>query len=302
MRRPRFLDLLLLVPIVGVVELALHLKQVRNVAPDADWDEAKKKVEEIERPDDLVVFAPSWVGPVAQQHFGDRLASLTRIARSDESRFPRAIEVSIRGQRIEALSSWRLTDERHAGGVDIRVLENPAPIPVLVDLVTRLETGENVDVFRDGEPCIRSKTSAQTGQLGFGTAVPADRYQCSHSGFVGRSVLADLQYVPHRCIYAQPPGNGAQLHITFKGVTLGKSLVGHHAISVEQERGKSGSPVTLIAHVGDAVAGRAVHRDGDGWTGFEFDTRSFEGQTKDVTVDVACNAGGRPYCFELTAR
>ncbi|MFO0678998.1 MAG: hypothetical protein U0169_20890 [Polyangiaceae bacterium] len=300
MRIPIARALLLLVPVVGVVEYGLHVWQVRDVVSDADWAGARELVQRTAKPEDLVTFAPRWIGPVAQMHFGDGIASLPRIAHADVTRFPRAIEVSVRGRHDDELSGWRTSQEERAGKVTVRVLENPSVLPVLVDLVTRVETRQ-VSVARDSTPCAPVDGAAQTGQLGYGTAIPGHRFQCA-AGFLGASVLADLEYRPRRCIYAQPPGGGSTLHLAFPGVKMGTSLMGHHAISVHQERDKTGASVALTVRVGDKTLGRNVHADGEGWKSFEFDTRPLEGQTVEVLVDVSSAAGGRPYCFELTSR
>ncbi len=96
----------LLVPLLGVVELGLHVKQVYGVVPERDWLAARDVVKGLAKPDDLVVFAPSWTDPLGRRYFGKDIATLEREARPDDTRFPRAIEVSIRGEHDAELAGW----------------------------------------------------------------------------------------------------------------------------------------------------------------------------------------------------
>ena len=51
------------------------------------------------------------------------------------------------------------------------------------------------------------------------------------------------------------------------------------------------------------MVGRDDHHDGEGWKGFEFDTRAFAGTAHTVTFEVTSpSAGMRHYCFEGDAR
>ena len=96
------------VPAVGLFELAAHAVQTHSIPASADWVAARDYVGAQAKADDLVVFAPSWVDPVGREQFGPRLATLEREGRADETRFPRALEVSIRGalRRSRAGAAW----------------------------------------------------------------------------------------------------------------------------------------------------------------------------------------------------
>ena len=68
------------------------------------------------KPDDLVAFAPRWVDPIGREELGKDLATVDREAYADVSRFPRAIEVSIRGKHLEDLEGWAPSDATRFGG------------------------------------------------------------------------------------------------------------------------------------------------------------------------------------------
>jgi hypothetical protein len=300
------------VPAAGLLELGAHVVQTHSVVAGADWQSARAYVASHVAPEDLVAFAPGWVDPIGRQEFGPGLATLQREARPDETRFPRAFEVSIRGGSDAALAAWHKTDEQRFGAVTVTTLENPAPVHVLDDLVSfvgpqRMQVSR-VEGDRTAE-CTFTHAATQSGGLGSGPAIPADRFVCPGGGFVGASVAANLDYRPHRCIYA-PPGPRGIVRVRFLGVTLGQAIHGHHGLYVEAERGRAGAPVTLTFRVGDTVVGSVVHNDGDGWKPFEFDTSELAGEAArtnggraDIVADIASPGGERRmYCFEADTR
>jgi hypothetical protein len=261
-------------------------------------------------PEDLVAFAPRWVDPIGRMQFGPQLATLEREARPDATRFPRAFEVSIRGGRDPSLAGWGQAEEHRFGAVTVRLLTNPAPAHVLDDLVSFVGPQQMQVARLDGQgasaDCTFIHTGAQSGGLGAGPAVPGDRFACPGGGFAGASVAADLEYYPHRCIYAPPPGGKASLRLRFLGVRLGQTLHGHHGLYVEAERNKTGAPITITFKAGDAVIGSVVHHDGDGWKPFEFDTSGLAASTggkADIDAYIDAPSGERRmYCFEADTR
>jgi hypothetical protein len=285
---------------VGVAELVAHLGQTVPAASNADWGRAKEYVQAQAKPDDLVAFAPKWIDPVGRERFGPAIATLEREARPDESRFPRALEVSIRGAHLPALRGWKKEAEQRFGGVTVTTWNNPAPVHLLDDLVSHVDPAR-MRVSRGGADCPFQHLPSQSGNLGFGPAIPGNRFVCSGGAFVGMSVVTDLDYVPHRCVYA-PPAGGPPTQIAFKDVHFGTVLRGHHAIYVEAERSKLGPPVTLTLRAGGTTLASLEHRDGDGWKSFELDTSTLAGQTADLIAEVSGQGDRRFYCFEADAR
>jgi hypothetical protein len=291
----------LALPAVGLVELAAHAVQTRSVAPDADWEAARAYVASQAKPEDLVAFAPRWADPIGREHFGPRLATIEREARPDETRFPRALEVSIRGSHLPAFAEWRRAGEQTFGSVTVTTWENPAPAQVIDDLVSLVDP-QHLRVSRGDSDCNFVHGTAQSGNLGYGPTVPGDRFVCQGSGFAGVSVVADLDYVPRRCIFAPPPGN-APLRLHFADVRFGRTLHGHHTLYVEAERDRKGAPVTLSFKSGGSTLGTVVHRDGEGWKPFELETSALAGQTGELDVEISSPGGDRRlYCFEADTR
>jgi hypothetical protein len=119
---------------------------------------------------------------------------------------------------------------------------------------------------------------------------------------VGVSIVADLDYRPRRCIFAPAQGS-SKLRIHFDAVSFGHALHGHHGLYVEAERDGKGSPVTLVFRSGDRTLGQLIHRDGEGWKGFELDTGDLDGKTADLTAEITSGANDRRlYCFEADTR
>jgi hypothetical protein len=292
-----------IVPAAGLFELGAHVVQTHSVTSEQDWRAAREYVATHAAPEDLVAFAPRWVDPIGREVFGPGLATVEREARPDETRFSRAFEVGIRGGHLPALAGWHRVGLERFGAVSVTLLENPSPAHVLDDLVSKVSPDHlrvsRVDGGRE-EDCSFSHAGPQSGQLGFGTAVPADRFVCAGGGFVGTSVVEDTEYYPRRCIYAPPPGR--TLRLRFADIRIGHVLRGHHALYVEAEHAMK-APVTITFTINGAPIGSAVHRDLEGWKPFELDTSAFAGTRAEVVADIDCpTAERRMYCFEADTR
>jgi hypothetical protein len=296
----------LVVPAVAVIELALHAKQVNGVASDGDWKAAKAEVEKRAKPEDLVAFAPQWVDPIGREHFGNQIANLEREAYPDVTRFPRAIEVSIRGEHLADLAGWRETDRTNVGAIRITTFENPAPVTLKDDLLRHVGKPDMkvslVDPNGEHE-CAFGRFGVQTGNLGFGPAVPSLRYQCGGGAFAGISVMPDLDYRPRRCIYAPAQGQNTAVKLRFDAIVFGKVLHGHHGLYVEAERDQKGAPVAIQFRSGEKTLGKLVHRDGEGWKNFELDTSELDGTTAELVAEITSSSRDRrQYCFEADTR
>jgi hypothetical protein len=294
------------VPALAILELGMHLSQVSSVVKDDDWARAKVEVEKRVKPEDLVAFAPRWVDPVGREHFGPELATFGREAYPDVTRFPRAFEVSIRGEHLADLRGWRPVDVQKVGAITITTLENPTPVALKDDLLRHAGKPDMHVSVVDGtgeHECRWARAGSQTGNIGFGPGVPATRYVCGGNEFVGVTVMADLDYRPRHCFYAPPQGGGSVLRIRFDSIAFGKVLHGHHALSVEAERDRKGAPVTISFRSGDKDLGKLVHRDGEGWKGFELDTSELEGKSAELVAEISSSSGDRrQYCFEADTR
>lgn len=293
------------VPAVALLEIALHLSQIANVVPASDWLAARDAVKALARPDDLVVVAPRWADPVGRQYLGSDLLTVEREARADETGFARAIQVSIGHKRAPELADWKRTAEQTVGALTVTTLENPASVRVLDRLLAR--GPERMRVFQEDRgrevECAFTRGPAQAGSLGFGPAIPGDKFSCPSGAFVGVSIIATLDYTPRRCFYAPVTSGSTSIRIRFQDVAIGRTLHGHHGLYVEAERTRSGAPVTIEFSFDQGPLARFVHHDGEGWKAFDVSTEAFAGQKKELIAEISSTDGNRRmYCFEADTR
>ena len=138
---------------IAVLELLAHLVQTHSVVSDDEWLAARDAVRGMARPEDLVAMAPYWTDPLGRELFKDEILSVAREARPDATRFPRAIEVSIRGQHLPELAGWKVESTRKVGPITLTVALNPSYAPIKDDLVDHVAPGRmTVSVFSGGPP------------------------------------------------------------------------------------------------------------------------------------------------------
>jgi hypothetical protein len=295
----------LVIPLIALVELFAHVVQVTRRIPPEDWLAARDAVRASAHPDDLVVFAPFWADPLGREYFKDEFATVEREARPDDTRFPRALVVSIRGAHLPELDGWKEEARSRFGAVTVTTYENPAPAKVIDDLVAHAASqAARVELVDGGRetPCTWTHGSIETGGLGFGPGLPADRFVCSRGAIVATSVMQATDYRPHKCIYVPAQGGSAVVRIRFQDVEFGRVLHGHHAIDWDQARFDS-PPVTLVWKVEGRTIARLTDGDADGWKGFEIDTSDLAGQKGELIAEVSAPTGNhRQYCFEADTR
>lgn len=296
----------LAIPILALLELGAHLVQTHTVVSDAQWLAARDAVRTLAKPEDLVVMAPYWTDPIGRELFKDEILSLAREARPDSTRFPRAVEVSIRGQHLAELAEWKVESKKKVGPVTLTVYDNPSYRPLKDDLVDHVAPGKMaVSVLGAGGPadCAFTHGRVETGALGFGPALPADRFVCPQGGSLVATVMQPADYRPHRCLFTTPLGGGKTLRVRFENVVFGQTLHGHAGLDWDSTAHAEEQPVTLVWKLGDRTIGHVVTGNADGWKGFELDTRDLEGQTGEITAEVSSpSSRNRLYCFEADTR
>jgi hypothetical protein len=304
--RPPFLRYaFLVVPAIAMLELFAHLVQINRTIPKSDWEAAREAVKAEVHPEDLIAFAPRWADPLGREYFRDDLATVEREAPPDETRFPRAFEVSIRGKHLAEFDGWKKAATARFGSITVTTFENPSPAKVIDDLVVHTR-GDRASVqLVEGEresECPWTHRSPETGNLGFGPGLPADRFLCPRGGFVVTSVMQATDYLPHKCIYAPAVGGSSVLRVRFQNVQFGRVLHGHHAINWDSARFNS-PPVMLVWKAEGRTIARLVDRDDDGWKAFEIDTSDLAGHTGELIAEVSSTTSNhRQYCFEADTR
>jgi len=298
--------LLCAVPLVGVVELGLHMKQTSaDMIPAEDWTAARDIVKADLKPEDLVVFEPFWSDPLGRQAFGPEIASLKREGRSDEQRFARAFEVSIRGFHNEAFAHWKKAGEKKAGAITITTYENPGYTKVIDDVIDLLGTDRatvtRVEAAGGESPCVyqHGATAGGSTVVPQGLLTPASKFVCS-GGHVGVAVLHDLEHHPRLCLYATPIQN-ATLTLKFANVPFGAPLHGHAGVHWVADRTPSQERIPLSFSANGRPLGTHPHRVGTGWVGFELPTEELAGKKADLVIEVG-SSSTHYFCFEATTR
>ncbi|MBI4951971.1 MAG: hypothetical protein HY908_08055 [Myxococcales bacterium] len=300
----------LALPVIGVLEVWAHHRAVARAPAFDDWGTIVAPVDQLREVGDVVTVAPRWAEPLARRALGDERMPLRDVARPDLSRYRAALEVSIQGERDPELAGWRETSRAESGAFTFRRLENPsAEVPVF-DFVDAAVPERLAVAVADGAaaaPCpftARGRVSA--GNLGGHPTFPAARFQCPGGEFMNVSVtvIADEHFRARRCLFAHPPLGGRALELRYRGVELGTRIRGHGGIYWMVERELAGAPVELDVRVDGELVGHWVHRDGDGWAGFDFALGTHAG-ARDAEVVFAVRADDarhRHFCFEADSR
>ncbi len=302
-----------IVPAVAALELVGEAAVATRAVSAAEWDRVAIATTTLSRGGALVVVVPRWAEPHLRQRLGDDVMPIAHLARSDTARFPFAVEVGLHGEHAADLARFDPVEETVVGPFVVRRLANRTSERVLFDFVDGLRPPDAS--VRGTDPEVHCAWSARSrviaGGLGGRPALPRERFECPGPPWaaVAVTVVADQSMLPRRCIWAQPFDDGDKV-LRFERVPLAgaRRLVGHHGMEWLMERDGAGAAVTLEARMDGASLGRAVHREGDGWSSFAFDlpAKAAEGgDDRTATFELAVSGGpstSRHLCVEATLR
>jgi hypothetical protein len=297
-----------LVPLVALWELVAHAMIVRAVPSEADWRSARAWIARERRAEDLVASAPLWTDPLARWHLGDLIA-LKDAARADATTYPRAFVATIRSGEHPDFRGWSVERTQRFGAVEVRVLRNPAPARPLFDFYEHLHEAQVFRVEPTGlRPCPWMRgLPISGGGLHQGPIAGPERFACGEGwNHVSRVFIEDMSHRGRRCIWSHPVVD-VPMRTVFSDVPIGDEIYGYHGIAYQAERGgdrgEVGPDITLTVRVGEQEVGRDVHRDGEGWKNFRFDTRSLRGTRQQVVFEATMPAArAAHYCFTGDAR
>lgn len=292
-----------LIPLVGLVELALH-GLLRDQAPTAEeWARLSEAIERIRRPGDIVVVAPRWAEPLARRSLGDAVMPLRHLARADLSDHREALELSVLGEHAAELAAFAEVERLEAEPFRIRRLRNPRYEPTLYQFDDNVHPDHLsvVEVFEGVErTCpFTPRAPSSAGGLGGHPAYPRARFVCSggRSAFVGVTVIDDAEYRPRRCIFAHPV-QGGTLRLRFKDVPFGRAIQGYGGLPFLIFRDGVGAPVTLRAHLDGRQSGLSVHRDEAGFSPFRWEFGAPTAAVGEVMFEIeSADARAREFCF-----
>ncbi|MBK8480146.1 MAG: hypothetical protein IPL40_03055 [Proteobacteria bacterium] len=278
-------------------ELIATRRQHEQATPAADWQAATDALRRLHRGGEPVLVAPDWVRPLAYAKL-DQLIDLEGATLSDVDRFARVWQLSTRGAQHRWIAQRAPAQAWRFGRVELGLFVSAQPARLLFDFTT-------------------AATSAALRQKGQTLTVarlsPAGRRACPRVGerfvcdadtdwrWVGPH-LAEVDHQPYRCLYAHP-GAGEQLVIAYRGVTLGRTLVGYTGIDDFDSRKLGRAPVLLQTFVDDELTASVEHANAAPWTRFTADTRRFAGVNHRVDfVLTTPDQAYRSFCFHVEAR
>lgn len=300
--------LLLALPLVSLTELAAH-RYFRACAPSrADWQRLASEIAGLRRSGDLITSAPNWTDPLLRQALGQEPMPIDQLARADDDGLERVVEISVRGHRDPAFTSWRELTRRSIGPFRILVLGNPHPDPARQRLIDRvapslLEVSEGERGNR--RVCAFTDSARVTaGGLGGDPTLPARRFACPSGEpyLVAVTTIDDESFRPRRCIWAHPTPRGP-ITLRFKEVWLGQRLVGHAGLPWLISRDGAGTPIHVAVRFEGESIGAVDVQDQQGWTRFEWPTAKLSDKRGELEVVVSSeSAQNRRFCFTLESR
>lgn len=310
----RLVWLWVLVPVLALVELAGQLWAERRAPRPTDYAALVAPLRSIKQRGDVVVVAPRWAEPFVRRALGDAVMPIADVARPDMTRFDRALEISILGERAPEVEGFEERSVTRVGQFTIRALENRTHQRVVYDFVANVSppaASAFTEVLSGDPPApVESACSWSTraevlsGGLGGHPTWPRTRFLCGGEFFnVGVTVIADQDFLPRQCIWAHPVSRG-DLVVRYRGVPLGDRVEGHGGMYWVTERSLAGAPIDLEVRVDGESLGTTTHRDGDGWAPWAFDLGAHaraEAATVEFRVRTS-NYKDRHFCFEATSR
>ena len=301
----------LLVPALGLLELAGQLAFAARAPTADDWQRASAAVAqmraEAESSETPIIVAPDWAEPTARLILDDPLLPLEHLARPDERGFERVLEISTMGQQAPSVVDWPTTSERREGPFVLRLRENPdwsQPKYRFADHVFPPDLFVSVlSPAADVRCTFTEQARRQTGGLAGAPAFPRRRFLCPGGArfFVGVTVIdGSAEYRPHRCIWAHP-GQRGPVQLRFRGVPAGRVIRGYGMRPWLLERRLRGAPVELTVRVDGEPVGTYRHSDGEGWRPFAFPMPVLDVETEAETEADGADRAMVDVEFEVSA-
>jgi hypothetical protein len=220
------------VAFLAVVETGISLWAPHAVAAPDEWHAAAAEVRAGFRPGDLIVFAPYWADQRGRAELGD-LMPVDMVGRSDDARYARIWELSIRGSHAPEVSRSSPKSRSSHGSVDVALYEKPAA-EVLWNSTAR---------FTDARVTGRAEPRTM-----------------------------EIDYAPRFGILA-PLETGRPTTLEWTDVPLGSTLVGWAGLHDYYARKNADGPIDVSLFIDGAQVLSQRVTNGDAWKRFEAKTQ-----------------------------
>lgn len=303
--RPSFSSralLLGLIPLLGLVELALHWYFAGRAPDVADYAALGPELLRLKKSGVPVVVAPAWAEPLVRQAAPPAFPT-SELTRPDDSGYASFLEVSLLGASAPELAAFPVQKTQRIGPFVLSLRQNPRPEPVKLDFVAAVSLGA-AEVFSElagqRRACpLTERARAATGGLHGHLAYPRQRYECPGGRIVGVSLIDDQDYRARRCVLTQVPDGGSVV-LRFHSVPISARLVGFAGFSYFLERDQEADEVSVsLSEAGRALGEQRV-AGGRGWSRFEVQRGTASGAVEVSVRKLARSSGD--VCFALEAR
>ena len=279
---------------LAVFEYVGHRRVVASVASDSSWKQATELVRSQFAQGDRIVAAPAWNDPFVRQQLGD-LITIADAGASDLAGVKRLWELSIRGATSDWSPKSKPDFEQRFGGVLVRrwALSEPS---VVYDFTERIYEAR-AEFVQGGvvRTCDLKTAPVKGGGLFGGAMAPKRRFVCDPGrtwGWVGPTVIEDLDLQPRRCVWQHPTGPEPVTSV-FKDVPVGSALRLYMGLYYIHERPLDGVPFEVAVKIAEGPLLRFEHTDGEGWKRVDVDLTDVPQGASSVDVAVSTTVSNR---------
>lgn len=256
-----------------------------------DYENAAAWVRGHLRPGDGVIVRPFWAERMSEYLEEEHPVYIRHAADEDLDRYQRLLVVTVFDGHDTLESDLGASfappaETETFGPIRAAIRTALAPMPVVFDAREEL-AGAHVSMRAEGQttPCPKR----------------GDRHEC---GQEWNRVSPETLFIGggHRpCIWAHPV-SGKLLTIAFPAARIGEELVIRAGLTGEAVL-MGGSPVTLLAYLGERELGALVVPNDFGWFGLRVKTGAAPGETGPLTFRItAPHDGMRHFCFRAETR
>lgn len=252
--------------VIALWEIVAVERASARAATEDDWQGLSAAVRARHAQGEPILFAPGWLDPLGRQHLGD-LITVETAARMDIARYPVVWEVALGDARAPETDGLEADWSATFGRLTARRYPRDAE-RVATDLVEAFSRAV-VEGKAAGAPAVS---------------------------------LEEVGFAPHRCVKVVPRP-GETVSIVYRGVALGRRLVGYVGLADVFTRRDVRAPGRLTVRIDGAQVAQVTAGVEDGWVRFEAPTKgAATAEVRFEATAVGKDARDRRICFAAETR